>query len=123
MGAYFQLLTPFIPSFGAFVMSGCYKIPNVQTDVVGVFTNKTPTDAVRGAGRPEATHMIEVLVDQLAAELDMDRLELRRRNFIDPASFPHETAIGVVYDSGNYGAALDKLLEHIDPEAVKAEAP
>ncbi len=104
MGAYLMLLTPTIPSLGAFVMSGVYDIPAVQTDIVGVFTNKISTDAIRGAGRPEATHMIEVCVDQLAAELGMDRLELRRKNFMDPASFPHETAIGVVYDSGNYPA-------------------
>jgi carbon-monoxide dehydrogenase large subunit len=121
MGAYFQLLTPFIPSFGAFVMSGCYKIPNVQTDVVGVFTNKTPTDAVRGAGRPEATHMIEVLVDQLAAELDMDRLELRRKNFIPKEDFPAEVAMGVVYDSGDYHGSLDKLLENLDLDAFRRE--
>ena len=95
-----MLLTPTIPSLGAFVMSGVYDIPAVQTDIVGVFTNKMPTDAIRGAGRPEATHMIEVCIDQLAAELGMDRLELRRKNFMDPDSFPHETAIGVVYDSG-----------------------
>jgi aerobic carbon-monoxide dehydrogenase large subunit len=123
MGAYLMLLTPTIPSLGAFVMSGVYDIPAVQTDIVGVFTNKMPTDAIRGAGRPEATHMIEVMVDQLAAELGMDRLELRRKNFIDTASFPHETAVGVVYDSGNYPLTLDKLLEHIDPQAVKAAAP
>jgi aerobic carbon-monoxide dehydrogenase large subunit len=123
LGAYLMLLTPTIPSLGAFVMSGVYDIPNVQTDIVGVFTNKFPTDAIRGAGRPEATHMIEVLVDQLAAELGMDRLELRRKNFMDPASFPHETALGIVYDSGNYPGALDKLLEHVDPAAVMAEAP
>src|SRR4029078_11220371 len=97
MGAYLMLLTPTIPSLGAFVMSGVYDIPAVQTDIVVVFTNNFPTDAIRGAGRPEATHMIEVMVDQLADKLGMDRLELRRRNFIDPASFPHETAIGVVY--------------------------
>jgi aerobic carbon-monoxide dehydrogenase large subunit len=123
LGAYLMLLTPTIPSLGAFVMSGVYDIPAVQTDIVGVFTNKFPTDAIRGAGRPEATHMIEVCIDQLAAELGMDRLELRRKNFMDPASFPHETALGVVYDSGNYPGALEKLLEHIDPAAVKAEAP
>src|SRR3954466_13461790 len=123
LGAYLMLLTPTIPSLGAFVMSGVYDIPAVQTDIVGVFTNKMPTDAIRGAGRPEATHMIEVCIDQLAAELGMDRLELRRKNFIDPASFPHETALGVEYDSGNYPAALDKLLEHFDPEAAKAQAP
>src|SRR4051812_34541713 len=123
LGAYLMLLTPTIPALGAFVMSGVYDIPAVQTDITGVFTNKMPTDAIRGAGRPEATHMIEVTIDQLAAELGMDRLELRRKNFIDPDSFPHEVAIGVVYDSGNYAAALDKLLEHFDPAAAKAGAP
>ena len=119
LGAYLMLLTPTIPSLGAFVMSGVYDIPAVQTDIVGVFTNKMPTDAIRGAGRPEATHMIEVCVDQLAAELGMDRIELRRKNFMDPASFPHETALGVVYDSGDYPGALDKLFEHFDEGAVE----
>ena len=123
LGAYLMLLTPTIPSLGAFVMSGVYDIPAVQTDIVGVFTNKISTDAIRGAGRPEATHMIEVCIDQLAAELGMDRLELRRKNFMDPASFPHETAIGVVYDSGNYPGALDLLLSHLDVDAIKAAAP
>ena len=122
MGAYLMLLTPTIPSLGAFVMSGVYDIPAVQTDIIGVFTNKMPTDAIRGAGRPEATHMIEVLVDQLAAELEMDPLELRRKNFMAADSFPHETAIGVVYDSGNYQGALDKLLEHIDPAEARTGA-
>src|SRR3954470_14928957 len=121
MGAYLMLLTPTIPSLGAFVMSGVYDIPAVQTDITGVFTNKVSTDAIRGAGRPEATHMIEVMIDQLASELGMDRLELRRKNFMDPASFPHETAIGVVYDSGNYPGALEKLLEHFDADAVMAD--
>src|SRR6478752_3827684 len=123
LGAYLMLLTPTIPSLGAFVMSGVYDIPAVHTDIVGVFTNKMPTDAIRGAGRPEATHMIEVTIDQLAAELGMDRLELRRKNFMDPASFPHETALGVVYDSGDYPAALDLLQTHFDADAVKADAP
>ena len=121
-GAYLMLLTPVIPSLGAFVMSGVYDIPSVRTDITGVLTNKCPTDAIRGAGRPEATHMIEVLVDQLAEELGMDRLELRRRNFIAADSFPHETAVGITYDSGNYEGALARLLEHIDPEQVRSEA-
>jgi carbon-monoxide dehydrogenase large subunit len=102
-------------------MSGCYKIPNVQTDVVGVFTNKTPTDAVRGAGRPEATHILEVLVDQLAAELDMDALEIRRKNFIPKEDFPAEVAMGVVYDSGDYHGSLDRLLENLDLDAFRRE--
>jgi aerobic carbon-monoxide dehydrogenase large subunit len=120
-GAYNMLLTPLIPSLGAFVMGGCYKIPAVQTDIVGVFTNKCPTDAIRGAGRPEATHMIEVTLDQLAAELDMDRIEIRRKNFIPKADFPTETATGVVYDSGDYDKTLDRLLEHVDIGAFRRE--
>jgi len=122
MGAYLMLLTPTIPSLGAFVMSGCYKIPAVRTDITGVFTNKMATDAIRGAGRPEATHMIEVGLDQLAAELDMDRLELRRRNFIPKEDFPAEVAVGVVYDSADYELTLGRLLEHIDEASVRSEA-
>ena len=121
LGAYNMLLTPTIPALGAFVMSGVYKIPAVHTDIVGVFTNKCPTDAIRGAGRPEATHMIEVMVDQLAAELGMDPLELRRKNFIPRDAFPAETATGVVYDSGDYDKALDKLLEHVDLDGFRRE--
>jgi carbon-monoxide dehydrogenase large subunit len=122
MGAYLMLLTAVIPSLGAFVMGGVYDVPVIQTDITGVFTNKCPTDAIRGAGRPEATHMIEVCVDQLAAELGIDPLELRRRNFIGADTFPHTTALGMVYDSGNYAGALDRLLEHVDPAAVRREA-
>ncbi len=121
LGAYHMLLTPAVPSLGAFVMTGCYKVPNVKTDIVGVFTNKMPTDAIRGAGRPEATHMLEMMMDQLAAELDMDPLELRRRNFIPKEDFPAEVAYGVVYDSGDYHASLDKLLANLDLPAFRAE--
>jgi carbon-monoxide dehydrogenase large subunit len=120
-GAYNMLLTPLIPSLGAFVMGGCYKIPNVQTDIVGVFTNKCPTDAIRGAGRPEATHMVEVTLDQLASELGMDSLEIRRKNFIPKEDFPAAVATGVVYDSGNYAGTLDKLMEHVDVAAFRSE--
>jgi aerobic carbon-monoxide dehydrogenase large subunit len=122
LGAYQMLLTPAIPPSTAFIMCGAYKTPAVQTDIVMVMTNKFPTDAIRGAGRPEATHMIEVTIDQLAHELGMDPLELRRKNFIAPFSNGHETPIGVTYDSGNYAGALDKLLEHIDPAQVRQEA-
>jgi carbon-monoxide dehydrogenase large subunit len=120
-GAYNMLLTPLIPSLGAFVMGGVYKIPAVQTDIVGVFTNKCPTDAIRGAGRPEATHMVEVTLDQVAHELGMDRLEIRRKNFIPKEDFPAAVATGVIYDSGDYPKALDKLLEHVDLAAIKRE--
>ncbi|MFL5860205.1 MAG: xanthine dehydrogenase family protein molybdopterin-binding subunit [Solirubrobacteraceae bacterium] len=122
LGAYQMLLTPMIPPLSAFVMCGVYKTPAVHTDVINVMTNKFPTDAIRGAGRPEATHLIEVTMDQLARELNMDPLELRRKNFIPPFTDGHETPIGVAYDSGNYDAALDKLLEHIDPDQVRREA-
>jgi carbon-monoxide dehydrogenase large subunit len=121
LGAYNMLLTPAIPSLGAFVMSGCYKIPAVHTDIVGVFTNKCPTDAIRGAGRPEATHLIEVTIDQLAAELGIDPLEIRRRNFIPKEDFPAQTAVGVVYDSGDYDKTLARLLEHVDVAAFRRE--
>ena len=121
LGALYQLLTPFVPSFAAFVMSGCYKIPAVRTDIVGVFTNKMATDAVRGAGRPEATHILEVAVEQLAEELGIDRLELRRKNFIPKEDFPAEISLGLVYDSGDYHGTLDKLLEHVDLDAFGRE--
>jgi carbon-monoxide dehydrogenase large subunit len=120
-GAYNMLLTPLIPSLGAFVMGGCYAIGAVQTDIVGVFTNKCPTDAIRGAGRPEATHMVEVTLDQVAAELGMDPVEIRRRNFIPKDAFPAATATGVVYDSGDYELTLDRLLEHVDMNAFRSE--
>jgi carbon-monoxide dehydrogenase large subunit len=120
-GAYNMILTPLIPSLGAFVMGGCYAIPNVQTDIIGVFTNKCPTDAIRGAGRPEATHMIELTLDALAHELGMDALELRRKNFIATDTFPATVATGVIYDSGDYPKTLDKLMEHVDVAAFRRE--
>jgi len=122
-GAYMMLLTPLIPSLGAFVMPGCYRWKAVRTDITGVMTNKMATDAIRGAGRPEATHYIEVTIDQLAAELGLDRLEIRRKNFIPKEDFPAETAVGMVYDSGDYHGTLDKLLSHFDPEAERGTTP
>ncbi len=120
-GAYFTLLTPFIPSFTGFVISGCYKIPNLKFTARGVFTNKMATDATRGAGRPEATHLIEMMVEQLAHELGMDSLEVRRKNFIPKEDFPAEVAIGIIYDSGDYHGSLDKLLTHVDLGAFRRE--
>ena len=120
-GAYNMLLTPLIPSLGAFVMGGCYNIGAVQTDIVGVFTNKCPTDAIRGAGRPEATHMVEVTLDQVAHELGISPVEIRRKNFIPKENFPAAVATGVVYDSGDYNKTLDRLLEHVDIDEVRRE--
>ena len=120
-GAFYTMLTPFIPAFTGFVISGCYRIPNLKFTARGAFTNKMATDATRGAGRPEATHLIEVMIEQLAHELGMDRLELRRKNFIPKEDFPAEVAIGIVYDSGDYHGSLDKLLTHVDVDAFRRE--
>src|ERR671933_1023576 len=118
-GAYHLIEGPVIPTFSACVISGCYDFPAVKTDIVGVFTNKHTTDAIRGAGRPEATHFIEVCIDQLADELGMDRLELRRKNFI--REFPNPRPHGFIYDSGNYDGTLDRCLEMLDLDAFRSE--
>src|SRR5919108_2392318 len=114
MGAYHQFFTPGIPTLTGLLAPGCYKIPNFRFDLRGVFTNKTATDAYRGAGRPEATHLIERMIDLLAKELNMDPVAVRRKNFPAPAEFPFTTATGLSYDSGNYQASLDKAVELID---------
>jgi aerobic carbon-monoxide dehydrogenase large subunit len=119
MGAYLQLVTPGIPLLGAWLYSGPYEIPNYSVTFTGVFTNTTPTDAYRGAGRPEATYVLERTMDALAAELGIDPIELRRRNFVD--EFPHTMASGLTLDSGDYHASLDRLLELLDLDAIRAE--
>ncbi len=121
LGAYQLLLTPFIPELGFPVMGGCYKIPAIDLAFEGVFTNKFCTDAIRGAGRPEATYWIELAMDKLAAELGMDPLELRRKNFIRKDEFPYTTPLGITYDSGNYDGTLDRLLERFDLDAFRRE--
>jgi carbon-monoxide dehydrogenase large subunit len=121
LGAYHQLFTPSMPALAAYAMSGCYRIPAVRVRTVGVFTNKVAIDSVRGAGRPEAIHLVETTIDQTAAELGMDPLELRRKNFIPKESFPATVALGLTYDSGDYEAALDKLLEHVDLAEFRRE--
>ena len=119
MGAYLQLVTPGIPLLGAWLYAGPYAIPNYSVKFTGVFTNTTPTDAYRGAGRPEATYVIERTMDALADELGMDRVELRRKNFIK--EFPATMGSGLTIDSGDYEASLDKLLEHLDLDAIRAD--
>jgi aerobic carbon-monoxide dehydrogenase large subunit len=121
LGAYQLLLTPFIPTLGFPVMGGCYKVPAIDITIDGVFTNKFCTDAIRGAGRPEATYWIELTMDKLAAELGMDPLELRRKNFIGKDEFPFTTALGITYDSGDYDGTLDRLLEMFDLDAFRRE--
>ena len=121
MGAYHLLFTPFIPATTAVIASGCYDIPALRTDVTGVFTNTFSTDAIRGAGRPEGAHLIELMVDQVAAELDLDALEVRRRNFIPKEAFPSPRPHGPVWDSGDYEGSLDRLLEHVDLAEFRRE--
>ena len=119
MGAYLQLVTPGIPLLGAWIYSGPYAIPNYSVTFTGVFTHTTPTDAYRGAGRPEATYVLERTMDALAAELGIDRVELRRKNFVQ--EFPYAMASGLTIDSGDYEASLDRLLELLDLPAIQAE--
>jgi carbon-monoxide dehydrogenase large subunit len=111
LGAYHQLLTPAIPTLTGLMLSGAYRIPAIQMNVTGVFTNKMSTDAYRGAGRPEATYVVERAMDIVAAELKIDPVEVRRKNFPGKDEFPFHTATGLDYDSGDYGAALDKALD------------
>jgi aerobic carbon-monoxide dehydrogenase large subunit len=121
MGSYFQLLTPAIPTLTGLMLSGCYKIPAIQINVTGVFTNKMSTDAYRGAGRPEATYVVERALDLVAAELGMDPVEVRRKNFPQPNEFPFRTATGLFYDSGNYQGALDKALKMADYKKLREQ--
>ncbi|WP_242903059.1 xanthine dehydrogenase family protein molybdopterin-binding subunit [Actinomadura terrae] len=121
MGAYLMLVTPGIPLLGAFMFNGIYKMDAYSFTCSGVFTTKTPTDAYRGAGRPEATYAIERLMDELAAELDLDPIEVRRRNWIGHEEFPYETIAGLTYDSGDYESATEKALELFDYDALRAE--
>src|SRR5204863_2036001 len=105
-------LTPLISQLTLLMAPGAYAIPEIDVKVTNVYTNTVPTDALRGAGRPEATHAIERTMDILAGELGMSRTEVRKRNF--PTEFPFTTAIGLMYDSGDYGKTLDRLLELSD---------
>ncbi len=120
LGAYLSTASTGVPTIlHGLMLSGVYDIPNIHEDVYGVFTNTTPVDAYRGAGRPEATFLVERLVDVLAATLGMDPVELRRKNLIPPFTDGHTVATGLVYDSGNYAAALDKTLAMADYPALR----
>ncbi len=121
LGAYHQLLTPAIPTLSVLMMPGLYNVRNIKAEVVGVFTNCVPTDAYRGAGRPEATHGIERMMDILAAELKMDPAELRRKNFVGKDQFPFATATGLNYDSGDYAATLDKAMQISDYAGLRKQ--
>ena len=121
MGAYHQLITPGTPLLGAFLYHGAYDIPAYSFTCTGVFTNRTPTDAYRGAGRPEATYAIERMMDALARKVGLDPAEIRRRNFITPDQFPYDSGAGLTLDSGNYGEALEKALHLVDYEGLRKE--
>src|SRR5271166_3513691 len=126
MGAYLSTFAPCVPTYlYATLLSGVYKLPVIYAEVKAVFTNTVPVDAYRGAGRPEATYLLERLVDVIARETGIDRVELRRRNFIPADAFPYQTPVALQYDSGNYVATLDAAVKAADMagfEARRAEA-
>jgi aerobic carbon-monoxide dehydrogenase large subunit len=121
MGAYLQLLTPGVAIFGSFTYPGLYTFDAYSFECTGVFTNLTPTDAYRGAGRSEAAYAHERIMDALARELDMDPAELRLKNLIPPFDEPTTNPAGVQYDSGDYETCMRKALELADYEEVRAE--
>jgi aerobic carbon-monoxide dehydrogenase large subunit len=121
MGAYLRLISPGIPILGAFMFGGIYKFPAYRFECHGIFTNKVPTDAYRGAGRPEATFAVERIMDELAVELGMDPLELRRKNWIRADEFPFTTSAGMTYDSGDYEAATSAALDLVGFEGLREE--
>jgi carbon-monoxide dehydrogenase large subunit len=121
MGAYLMLVTPGVPLLGAFMFPAIYKMDAYAFKCTGIFTTKMPTDAYRGAGRPEATFAIERIMEELANELGLDPLEVRERNWIRHEEFPYTTIAGLTYDSGNYEAATAKAKELLDYDALRAE--
>ncbi len=114
VGAFLYGVGPLLPTFTASMLSGPYHIQAIDCQVVAVLTNKVPTGAYRGAGRPEAAYILERTIERIARELNLDPVEVRRRNLIAPTAFPYHTPTGLVYDSGNYQAALDKALALAD---------
>jgi aerobic carbon-monoxide dehydrogenase large subunit len=126
MGAYLSTFAPCIPTYlHATLLAGVYTTPAIYAEVKAVFTNTVPVDAYRGAGRPEASYLLERLVDKAAREMKIDRVELRRRNFIPRDGFPYQTPVALQYDSGDYQSTLDLALKkagYADFEARRAEA-
>jgi carbon-monoxide dehydrogenase large subunit len=122
MGAYLSTAAPGIPTIlHGLMLSGPYAVPAVKEDVYGVYTNTTPVEAYRGAGRPEATFMLERMIDKLADQIGVDPVEVRRRNLIPRFENGHDVITGLKYDSGDYPAALDKLLTHIGYDTLRKE--
>jgi carbon-monoxide dehydrogenase large subunit len=122
MGAYLSTFAPAVPTYlYGTLMSGQYDIPAIHCRVRGVFTHTTPVDAYRGAGRPEATFVVERLMHLAAEEVGIDQVEIRKRNFVAPDAFPYQTQVALQYDSGNYAGAMDKALELIGYAKLRAE--
>lgn len=122
MGAYLHQYGPFIPFLGLSMTTGLYDIPAMHAAMKGVFTNTVPTDAYRGAGRPEAAYLLERLVDKAAADMDLAPAEIRRRNFIRPEQLPYTTHTGRMYDTGEFAAHMDKALAEADWDGFEARA-
>jgi carbon-monoxide dehydrogenase large subunit len=114
MGAYLSLFAPYIPYIGATMLPGVYDVPTCFIRITGAFTHTVPVDAYRGAGRPEATYVIERLVDTTARELGIAPDVLRKRNFIKPSAMPYTTPTGKTYDSGEFAGHMDRALERLD---------
>jgi len=115
LGSYLSSFATSVPTYlYATLLAGQYTTPVIFANVKSVFTNTAPVDAYRGAGRPEATYVVERLVEVAAREMKLDPAEIRRRNFIQPDQFPYQTPVALQYDIGNYGASMDKALEMID---------
>ncbi len=122
MGAYLSTFAPLIPTaLYITLFSGLYKIPAIFGESYGTMTNTVPVDAYRGAGRPEASYMLETLVDLAAHKLGMDPIELRRKNLIQPDEFPYQTPVALAYDSGNYPALFDKIEELSGYQALREQ--
>jgi carbon-monoxide dehydrogenase large subunit len=122
MGAYLSTFAPAVPTYlYGTLMSGQYDIPAIHCRVRGIFTNTTPVDAYRGAGRPEATFVVERLMHLAADQVGLDQTEIRKRNFVKPEAFPYQTQVALLYDSGNYAGAMDKALQLIGYSDLRAE--
>jgi len=115
MGAYLSSFAPAVPTYlHATLLAGVYTTPLIYCNVIAVFTNTVPVDAYRGAGRPEATYLLERLVDRAAREMGIDQADIRRRNFIQPDAFPYQTPVALEYDSGDYEATLSAAEKNAD---------
>jgi carbon-monoxide dehydrogenase large subunit len=122
LGAYLSTFAPAVPTYlYATLLNGVYEMPAIHADVTGVFTNTVPVDAYRGAGRPEAAYLLERMIEAGAAALKLDVTELRRKNFIAKFDNGYQTKVALNYDSGNYGACLDRLLAMLDYKTARAD--